>query len=130
MNKRVFLAGVLSAVAMFLWSGIAHMALPLGKAGVQQIDKEDAMLTTLQSILSTPGFYMFPKMTPATPETEYQKKVATGPSGMMIYFPSRDSSFGKSLAIELVRKGFGSPRGTQIRTRFWRMANSLHPLDC
>jgi hypothetical protein len=41
MNKRVFLAGVLSAVAMFLWSGIAHMALPLGKAGVQQIDKED-----------------------------------------------------------------------------------------
>jgi hypothetical protein len=115
---------------MFLWGGIAHMALPLGKAGVQQIDKEDAMLTTLQSTLSTPGFYMFPKMTPATPETEYQKKVATGPSGMMIYFPSRDFSFGKSLAIELVRKGFGSPRGTQIRTRFWRMANSLHSLDC
>ena len=83
MNKRVFLAGVLSAVAMFLWSGIAHMALPLGEAGIQQIDKEDALLSTLQSTLSTRGFYMFPKMAPGTPEAEYQKKVATGPSGVM-----------------------------------------------
>jgi hypothetical protein len=92
MTTRVFLAGVLSAVAMFLWSGIAHMALPLGEAGIQQIDKEDALLSTLQSTLRAPGFYMFPKMTPGTPETEYQKKVATGPSGMMIYPPSRDCS--------------------------------------
>jgi len=102
MNKRVFLAGVLGAVAMFLWSAIAHMALPLGEAGIQQIDKEDALLSTLQSTLSAPGFYMFPKMTPGTSETEYQKKVATGPSGMVVYFPARDFSFGKSLTIEFV----------------------------
>src|SRR6266850_1377456 len=102
MNKRVFLAGVLGAAAMFLWSGIAHMALPLGEAGVQQIDKEDALLSTLQSTLSSHGLYMFPKMVPGTSETEYQKKIASGPSGLLIYFPSRDWTFGKSLAIEFV----------------------------
>jgi hypothetical protein len=102
MNKRVFLAGVLGAVAMFLWSGLAHMALPLGEAGVQQIDKEDALLSTLQSTVSSHGLYMFPKMIPGTSETEYQKKTASGPSGLLIYFPSRDFSFGKSLALEFV----------------------------
>ena len=104
MNKRLFLAGVLSAVAMFIWSGIAHMALPLGEAGIKQIDKEEPLLNILPSTLSAPGFYIFPKMTPGTPEADYQKKVATGPSGMLIYFPSRDFSFGKALAIEFVKQ--------------------------
>ena len=30
---------------------------------------------------------------------------------------------------EFAVKGFGSPRGTQIRTRFWRVANALHSPD-
>jgi len=100
MNKRVFLAGVLGAVAMFIWSSIAHMALPLGEAGVQQIDKEDALLTTLQSTLSSHGLYMFPKM--GTEQVQNEKKIAAGPSGLLIYFPTRDFVFGKSLAIEFV----------------------------
>jgi hypothetical protein len=99
---RVFLAGVLSAVAMFLWSGIAHMALPLGQAGVQQIDKEEALFSTLRSTLSAPGFYLFPQMIAGTSQTEYQKKIATGPSGLLVYFPSRDVSFGRSLAVEFI----------------------------
>src|SRR5260370_6963264 len=102
MNKRVFLAGVLGAVAMFLWSGLAHMVLPLGEAGVQQIDKEDALLSTLQSTLSSHGLYAFPKMTPGTDMAQYEKKIAAGPSGLLIYFPTRDFVFGKSLAIEFV----------------------------
>jgi hypothetical protein len=100
MNKRVFLAGVLGAVAMFLWSGVAHMALPLGEAGVQQIDKEDALLSTLQSTLNSHGLYMFPKMAPGSDQYQNEKKMATGPSGLLIYFPSRDFVFGKSLALE------------------------------
>jgi hypothetical protein len=102
MNKRVFLAGVLGAAAMFIWSAIAHMALPLGEAGVQQIDKEDALLSTLQSTLSSHGLYMFPKMSPGGDQSQNEKKLATGPSGLLVYFPSRDFVFGKSLAIEFV----------------------------
>src|SRR5438132_9613595 len=93
MNKRLILAGGLSAVAMFLWSAVAHMTLPLGEAGIKQIDKEEGLLTTMQSTLSAPGFYMFPNMAPGTDEAQYQKKVANGPSGMLIYFPKRDFVF-------------------------------------
>lgn len=100
MTKKVVLAGVLGALAMFFWTFIAHMALPLGEAGIQQIDNEQALLSTMQSTLSNRGFYMFPKMTPGTPESEYQKQIATGPSGLLIYFPKRDFEFGKSLCIE------------------------------
>src|SRR5260370_11204093 len=41
-------------------------------------------------------------MTPGTDMAQYQKKIATGPSGLLIYFPSRDWTFGKSLAIEFM----------------------------
>src|SRR5258706_7870284 len=99
MNKRVFLAGVLGAVAMFIWSSIAHMALPLGEAGVQQIDKEDALLSTLHSTLSSHGLYMFPKMGPGSDMTQNEKKIATPPAALLIYFPAPDFVFVKSLAI-------------------------------
>src|SRR5438874_437364 len=102
MNKRLVLAGVLGAVAMFLWSFIAHMALPLGEAGIGQIDNEQALLTSIQSTISAHGMYMFPHMPPGNDQAEYQKKIASGPSGLMIYFPTRDFKFGQSLAIEFV----------------------------
>ena len=31
MTKRIILAGVLGAIAMFIWTAIAHMALPWAK---------------------------------------------------------------------------------------------------
>jgi hypothetical protein len=100
MNKRVLLAGVLGAVAMFLWSFVAHDLLPLGVAGMQYIDNEQALLSTMKSTLSAHGMYMFPKMDPKGDMSENEKKIANGPSGLIIYFPTRDFSFPKSLAIE------------------------------
>lgn len=44
MGKRIILAGVLGGVGMFVWSSIAHMALPLGEAGIQEISNEQALL--------------------------------------------------------------------------------------
>lgn len=102
MNKRVVLAGVLGAAAMFLWTFIAHMLLPLGEAGVRQIDNEQPLLSAMRSTLSEPGFYMFPKMAPGTSQAQYNNQVATGPSGLLIYLPRRDFSFGQALAIEFV----------------------------
>ncbi len=100
MNKRLALAGVLGAVAMFVWSAVAHMALPLGEAGVQQIDNEAALLGAMQSTLNAHGLYMFPNMTHEASQAENQQKLSTGPSGLLVYFPRRDFAFGKSLAIE------------------------------
>ena len=33
MTKRIFLAGLLGGIAMYVWTAIAHMVLPLGEAG-------------------------------------------------------------------------------------------------
>ena len=98
MNKRVLLAGVLGAVAMFLWSFIAHSFLPLGEAGIKQIDNEQALLSAMKSTLNDHGMYHFPNM--GSDMSENEKKIATGPSGLLIYHPTRDFSFPKSLAIE------------------------------
>jgi len=100
MNKRVLLAGVVGAIAMFVWNFVAHDLLPLGEAGIKQIDNEQALLSTMKSTLSAPGMYMYPNMTKDMSENE--KKIASGPSGLLIYFPSRSFSFPKMLAIEFV----------------------------
>jgi hypothetical protein len=102
MNRRVLLAGVLGAVAMFLWLMIAHMVLPLGEAGIRQIDNDQALLSTLQATLHTQGLYMFPKMDPAASMEENERKLATGPSGLLIYFPKREFSFGRLLVVEFL----------------------------
>ena len=101
MNKRTMIAGVLGALAMYIWIFIAHMALPLGEAGIKPIDNEEPLLAAMKSTLSAPGMYMFPKMD-ASDQAANERKMATGPSGMMVYFPSRGFNFGKSLAIEFL----------------------------
>ena len=41
---RILLAGVLGGIVMFVWTSIAHMALPLGEAGIGEILNESAVL--------------------------------------------------------------------------------------
>ena len=47
--KRIFLAALLGGIAMFIWTSIAHMALPLGEAGIREIPNEAAVLSAMQS---------------------------------------------------------------------------------
>jgi len=100
--KRVFLTGLLGAIAMFLWTSLAHMVLPLGETGVSQIENEQAILTAMQQQLGTkPGLYLFPNMgvSPAASNAEkqeamrkYDAKLAANPSGMLIYHPPGEKS--------------------------------------
>jgi hypothetical protein len=46
---RIVLAGVLGGIAMFVWTLIAHLALPLGEAGIGEIVNESAVLGAIQS---------------------------------------------------------------------------------
>lgn len=102
MNRRVFTAGVLGAVAMFVWLTIAHTALPLGEAGIQQIADDKALLDTLQTTLKTRGMYLYPRMEASASMEENERKLAAGPSGLLIYFPKRDFHFGRLLAVEFL----------------------------
>ncbi len=55
---------MLKTLAIANYRSIRHMVLPLGEAGIKQIDKEQALLASMQSTLAAPGFYMFPNMPP------------------------------------------------------------------
>ena len=46
---------------MFVWTSIAHMALPLGEAGINEIPNESAVLNAMQSSMGdNAGLYIFP----------------------------------------------------------------------
>lgn len=110
---RILLAGLLGAVAMFLWSFIAHMILPLGEMGVSEIPNEAAVTGPMvANIASKPGFYYFPG-TGLGPDASHAERAAamekmaaefeSKPSGVLIYHPpGAPFVFGKRLVQEFI----------------------------
>ena len=109
--KRTLLAGILGAVAMFAWTSIAHMVLPLGNIGVKEIPNEAPVLSAMNGSVGTAhGLYMFPGMglgdNPSMKQMQdampaYQQKMASSPSGILIYHPpGRADAMGVMLGIE------------------------------
>jgi hypothetical protein len=113
-TTRIFLTGVLGAIAMFAWTSIAHMALPLGEAGVQNTMNDDPLLSALKSTVNDkPGLYIYPSMGLGPDATHAQRseamkafeaKLEKNPSGFFIYHPagSRPMNMGKYLSIEFI----------------------------
>jgi hypothetical protein len=57
----ILLAGILGGIVMFIWTSTAHMALPPGQAGIDEIPNESAVLSAMQSgIGDKTGLYIFP----------------------------------------------------------------------
>lgn len=110
MSTRIFLAGILGGVAMFIWSFVAHEVLPIGEMGVREIPNEDAVTSVIQSNLGDNiGFYIFPGPGFTPDATRQQKeqgmkrveeKMAAGAAGVLIYHPKRVFNFPKRLGIE------------------------------
>src|SRR2546423_8616699 len=113
-TTKIILAGVLGAVAMFVWTAIAHMALPLGEAGVTELPKDEAVLSALESSAGKKsGLYIYPGMGLGPDAThqqrnavmdKYVEKLEKNPSGFIIYHPagSRPMKMGKFLTIEFI----------------------------
>jgi hypothetical protein len=111
-TTKIFLAGLLGAIAMFAWTSIAHMALPLGDAGVQNTMDDEALLAALKSnVKDKDGLYIYPSMGLPPDATHAQRSAAMekytetlekNPSGFFIYHPagSRPMNMGKYLGIE------------------------------
>src|SRR5437870_5512619 len=110
MTTRAFLAAILGGIAMFIWSFVAHDLLPLGETGIRKFTNEAAMLDALKTSLgNAPGLYHFPGHKARPNATRQEKseamksameKAASGPSGMLLYHPTREFTFGKLLGIE------------------------------
>ena len=110
---KILLAGILGGIVMFIWTSIAHMALPLGEAGLGEIPNESAVLSAMQSnIGDQTGLYIFPGPGVGKNATRQEKneamkhmgeKIATNPSGILMYHPpGRPLVLGKLLGIEFV----------------------------
>jgi hypothetical protein len=110
MNIRVLVAGILGGIAMFIWSFIAHDLLPLGEIGMREFRDEGAVLDAMKTNLGdAEGLYHFPGHRAGPNATRQEKedamkrameKAASGPSGILLYHPTRQFSFGKLLGIE------------------------------
>jgi len=113
-TTRIFLAGVLGGIAMFIWSSIAHMALPLGEAGVRELPDQKAIFAAMKTGLGEKsGLYLLPGFGLGENPTKEQQKeamkhmderLANNPSGLLMYHPAgaRPLTMGKLLGIEFV----------------------------
>ncbi len=108
---KILLAGILGGIAMFIWTSIAHMFLPLGEAGIREIPNEAAVLDAMKANIGEKTcLYIFPGLGVGEHPTREQKneamkhmneKFATNPSGIFMYHPpGRTFSMGRSLGIE------------------------------
>src|SRR5262249_46922584 len=108
---RILFAGILGGIVMFVGTSIAHMALPLGQAGINEISNESAVLSAMQSSIGDKtGLYIFPGLGVGESATraekseamkQMQQRIAANPSGILMYHPpGRQFAFGKALAIE------------------------------
>ena len=108
---KILFTGILGGIVMFVWTSIAHMALPLGEAGIREIPNESAVLSALQSNMGDQtGLDIFPGPGVGKNATRQEKneamkhmaeKMAANPSGILMYHPpGRPFTFGKWLSIE------------------------------
>jgi hypothetical protein len=108
---KILLTGILGGIVMFIWTSIAHMALPLGEAGIREIPNESAVLSAMQSnIGEQTGLYIFPGTGVGKNATRQEKneamkrmaeKTAANPSGLLMYHAAgRPFAFAKWLGIE------------------------------
>src|ERR1044071_5679680 len=110
--KSLFFSALLRGIAMFIWTSIAHMALPLGEAVVREIPNGAPFLSAMQSNRAeNEGLYIFPGFgLGPNPSREAQheamqhmgEKLARHPSGILMYHPagSRPLVMVRYLSIE------------------------------
>jgi hypothetical protein len=88
--KKVLLPGILGGLVVFIWSAIAHMALPIGSMGLKTIPStEDAVLGAMKSNIQEPGLYFMPGHDMSRNPTEAEmKKYEVGPTAFLVYHPT------------------------------------------
>ncbi len=113
MTKRIVLAGLLGGIAMFMWMSLAHVVLPLGEIGVQEIQNEPPVLSAMHASLGEKsGLFVFPA-TGAGPDAtsqqknaamqHYDEQLAANPSGLLIYHPPGETGMtARRLVTELL----------------------------
>jgi hypothetical protein len=108
---RVFVAGVIGGIVLFIWGAVAHMALPIGEMGMKVATNQDAALAAV-SASATPGagVYMLPGMSPEEWSNEaaratFAEKAKASPYAFVVYQPGGNPvnvTMGPALAKQFV----------------------------
>jgi len=112
MARKTILGGIIGAVVVFIVSSLWHTVLGLGEIGIKAVPNEDAVQTALRSVITEPGFYIFPAPNMTAGRTKeqkqadfasYQAKYRQGPRGILIYSPGgTDFKFPKAMLNQFI----------------------------
>jgi hypothetical protein len=107
-DVRIIIAGIVGGIAMFVWTSIAHVALPLGQVGLSRIPNEKPVISAMQdSIGSRSGLYFFPwtDMKSSNAMAQAEAKLKVSPSGLLVYHPPGAGGMtAQMLIIEFVKE--------------------------
>jgi hypothetical protein len=90
--KNTLIAAIAGGLVVFVWTAIAHMATPLGTAGMSVFppDQESKLIDAMKAGVPASGLYFFPgidmRSTP-TPEQQkaWEEKIQAGPFGLLVF---------------------------------------------
>ena len=127
---RTLIAGLLGGIVMFIWTSLAHTALPLGEMGIGEIPDDAAAIAMLHDRLGDKdGLYMFPGAgvpagTNVHQDADAMKRVEarirSEPSGLLVYHPAgRETAMTSYIGREVVLEIF------QALILAWLVAGSV-----
>ena len=98
MSTKLFSAGLLAGLAMFVWGAISHMALPLGEVGIQTLPDDSAITAFLKDKIKAPGLYLYPG---EKDMSKMEQLLKERPRGLLTYTPAGTPfSMGLSLGVQ------------------------------
>jgi|ERR1041385_6724826 hypothetical protein len=112
--KRIILAAFLGGLIVFIWSAIAHIATPLGMAGLSMFPDDKPMLDAFKTNVPKSGMYFFPGMDMSHKPTEAEQKawearIQAGPTGLLVITTGPGSAMTpRQLILELVTNIIGA----------------------
>ena len=106
---RILLAALAGAIAMFVWTSVAHLATPLAYTGISPMKNERVVLDAMkQGVGEKPGLYYFPWMDPKDPKMmdKMRQRMKTDPDGILVYHPagSISTDMGPLMIKEFVKE--------------------------
>jgi hypothetical protein len=87
--KRIVIAAVAGGLLVFVSAAVAHMATPLGTAGLNTLQGEETVVAALKASGNGSGLYFFPGGDMSRPTEEqmaaHLEKLKAGPVGLLAY---------------------------------------------
>lgn len=95
MWKRILVGSLAAGIVLFLWGCAAWLFMPT-YTNFKDILDEEAVVRTLNESLPEKGLYYFPKHPDQSADAiaEWNRKVAIGPTGILIYNPQGHGPLG------------------------------------